>query len=81
MDLLGKALSNYRLDRLLAEGSMGAIYQAYDLSMQRDVAIKVIHPQFAHQPGFREKFPREVSAAAQLNHPGLIKVLDFGQHK
>src|SRR5215216_5638974 len=81
MDLHSKTLGNYRIDRLLKEGSIGTVYQAYDLSMQRDVAIKVIHSQLAQQPGFRERFPAEVSAAAQLSHPGIVKVLDFGQHK
>src|SRR5215207_1854442 len=81
MDLLGKVLGNYRIDRLLEEGSTGSVYQAYDLPMERHVAIKVIHARFARQPGFRERFPRELSAAAQLDHPGIIKVLDFGQHK
>jgi serine/threonine protein kinase len=53
MDLLGKALSHYGLDRPIAEGSIGTVYQAYDLSMQRDVAIKVIHTRYARQPGDR----------------------------
>src|ERR1044071_3389620 len=81
MDLLGKSLGNYRIDELLGRGSIGDVYQAYDLAMQRDVAVKVIHAQLARDPEFRERFPHEASAAAQLEYPGIVKVLDFGQHK
>jgi serine/threonine protein kinase len=81
MELLGKTLGNFRIDRLLAKGSMGVVYQAYDLPMERNVAIKVIHPRFARQPSFRERFPHEASKIAQLDHPGIVRILDFGQHK
>lgn len=74
MDLLGKTLGNYRIDRLLGEGGMGAVYQAYDLSLQRDVAIKLIHPHFARQPNFRERFLLEARVMARLDHPGIVKV-------
>ena len=74
MDLLGKTLGNYRIDRLLGEGGMGAVYQAYDLSLQRDVAIKLIHEHFARMPNFRERFIQEARLMASLNHPGIVKV-------
>src|SRR5215216_4560557 len=79
MDLLGKTLSNYRIDRLLGEGGMGAVYQAYDLSLQRDVAIKLIHPHFARRPDFRERFLQEARIMARLDHPGIVKVLLLGK--
>ena len=74
MDLLGKTLGNYRIDRLLGEGGMGAVYQAYDLSLQRDVAIKLIHEHFARLPSFRERFIQEARLMASLNHSGIVKV-------
>ena len=74
MNLVGKTLGNYRIDRLLGEGGMGAVYQAYDLSLQRDVAIKLIHPHFARQPNFRERFLQEARVMARLDHPGIVKV-------
>jgi serine/threonine protein kinase len=70
----GDILGNYRIDRLLGEGGMGAVYQVYDLSLQRDVAIKLIHPHFARQPNFRERFLQEARVMARLDHPGIVKV-------
>ena len=74
MALVGQTLGNYRIDRLLGEGGMGAVYQAYDLSLQRDVAIKLIHPHFARQPNFRERFLQEARVMARLDHPGIVNV-------
>src|SRR4030095_11922462 len=81
MELLGMTLGNYRLDRLLGTGHLGAVYLAHDLSMDCDVVVKLLQPQVSQQPGFRDRFPREVSSVILLDHPGLIKVMDFGQYK
>ena len=74
MQLLGRNLGNYRIDRLLGEGGMGAVYQAHDLSLQRDVAIKVIHENIARRPNLRERFLQEARVMAYLDHPGIVKV-------
>src|SRR5215217_2126961 len=79
MELLGKTLGNYRIDRLLGEGGMGAVYQAYDLALQRDVAIKLIHPHLARQPAFRERFMQEARLMARLDHPGIVRVYALGK--
>ncbi len=79
MDLLGKTLGNYRIDRLLGEGGMGAVYQAYDMALQREAAIKLIHPHLARQPAFRERFMQEARLMARLDHPGIVKVFAFGK--
>jgi serine/threonine protein kinase len=81
MELLGKTLGNYRIDRLLGEGGMGAVYQAYDLTLQRDVAIQLIHPHFARRPDFRERFMQEARIMAHLDHPGIIEVYILGKEK
>ena len=78
-ELIGKAMNRYELTSLLGEGGMGAVFKARDLSLQRDVAVKVMHPRFAQQPKFRERFQQEARAAARLDHPGIVKVLDFDQ--
>ena len=79
MDLVGKTLGNYRIDRLLGEGGMGTVYQAYDLALQRDAAIKLIHPHLARQPAFRERFVQEARLMARLDHPGIVKVYALGK--
>jgi serine/threonine protein kinase len=79
MDFLGKTLGNYRIDRLLGEGGMGAVYQAYDLALEREVAIKLIHPHFARKPEFRERFLQEARLMARLNHPGIVQVYILGK--
>ena len=56
-DLSGKMLgNNYRIGRILGEGGMGTVYQGFDLSLQRTVAIKLIHPHLARRADFRERF-------------------------
>ncbi len=78
-ELIGKSLDRYRLDTLLAEGGMGAIFKAYDVTLQRDVALKIMHPHFARMPDFQERFLQEARSAARLNHPNIVRVYDFGE--
>ena len=77
--LVGRTLDHYRIDALLGEGGMGAVLKAHDVTLQRDVAIKVMHPQFAQRPNFRERFLQEARTAARMDHPGVVQVYDFGQ--
>ena len=80
-ELIGKTLNRYRITQLLGEGGMGAVFKAQDLTLQRDVAVKVMHPHFARQPNFRERFLQEARTAARMDHPGVVQVYDFGQHE
>ena len=77
--LIGQSLGRYRIDSLLGEGGMGAVYKATDVTLQRPVAIKVMHAQFSRQPDFQKRFLNEARTAAKLDHPGIVKVLDFGE--
>jgi len=58
---------------------MGAVFKARDVTLQRDVAVKVMHPQLARRPNFQERFLQEARTAARMDHPGIVKVFDFGQ--
>lgn len=69
-------LSNYRLDRLLGAGGMGAVYLARDLILDRDVAIKFIAPDRAADASARRRLIREARAAAALDHPNICAVHD-----
>ncbi len=78
-NLVGKTLDRYRIDALLGEGGMGAVFKARDVTLQRDVAVKIMRPQFARRDDFRERFLQEARSAAKMDHPGIVKVYDFGQ--
>src|SRR5215216_2124633 len=80
MNLVGTMIANYRIDRLLGEGGMGTVYQAYDMSLQREVALKLIHPHLASQPSFMDRFIQEARLMARLDHPGIVRVYALGRH-
>jgi serine/threonine protein kinase len=77
-ELVGQSLGRFRIISLLGEGGMGAVFKGHDAVLQRDLAIKVMHPQFARQPNFQERFLQEARTAARLSHPGIVQVYDFG---
>ncbi|HEX8180730.1 MAG TPA: serine/threonine-protein kinase [Pyrinomonadaceae bacterium] len=68
----------YRLERLLGQGGMGAVYLATHLGTERFVALKLITPQFMRNAEFVERFKREARAAGRLRHPNVVDVTDFG---
>src|SRR5205085_104681 len=64
---------------LIGHGGMGAVYKARQKSLGRLVAIKILPPQQAAKPSFAERFSREAQALAELNHPNIVTVHDFGR--
>lgn len=78
-EYLGKVLDEkYRLERLLGQGGMGAVYLAVHLGTERYVALKLITPQFMRNEEFVQRFKREARAAGRLRHPNVVDVTDFG---
>ena len=76
---IGQVLDDkYRLERLLGQGGMGAVYLATHLGTERYVALKLITPQFMRNEEFVERFKREARAAGRLRHPNVVDVTDFG---
>lgn len=75
---LNKLLSAYEITSLVAKGGMGAVYLATQLSLDREVAIKVLPPEFG-DASFRAQFATEAKAMARLNHQNLIGIFDFGE--
>ena len=76
---VGQVLDHkYRLERLLGQGGMGAVYLATHLGTDRYVALKLIAPQFMRNQEFVERFKREARAAGRLRHPNVVDVTDFG---
>jgi beta-lactam-binding protein with PASTA domain/predicted Ser/Thr protein kinase len=69
----------YELHRRLGRGGMAEVFLARDQLLDRPVAVKVLFPEFATDPAFVERFRREATAAANLNHPNIVGVFDWGQ--
>src|SRR5512140_2847426 len=69
----------YRLVELLGQGGMATIYRARDAQLDRDVAVKLLRPEFGQDPDFLARFRDEARAAASLNHPAITAVFDFGE--
>lgn len=77
-NLVGRSLKGYRIDRFLARGGMGVVFEGTQESLGRPVAIKILYPHLSEDGQFRERFEREARAAARLIHPNIVRVLDFG---
>ena len=78
-NLIGQLVGNrYLIESLVASGGMATVYLATDQRLDRQVAIKVIHPHLANDPDFQAKFVLEAKTAAKLSHPNLVNVFDQG---
>ena len=75
---IGDMLGQYQLVELIAVGGMGLVYRAYDPSLDRFVAIKVLAPELARDPEIARRFLNEARAAAALNHPNVVHVYTAG---
>jgi len=71
-------VGNYRIVSCVGEGGMGAVYRAEHVMLGRAAAIKVLLPEFSRSPEMVNRFFNEARATAQLQHPGIIEVFDFG---
>ncbi len=69
----------YELHRRLARGGMADVYLARDQLLDRPVAVKVLFPQYAADPSFVQRFRREAQDSANLNHPNIVGVYDWGE--
>jgi serine/threonine protein kinase len=77
---VGVTLSDrYRLQRLIATGGMGQVWEALDARLGRQVAVKVLKAEFSSDPEFVERFRAEARIVAMLNHPGIASVYDYGE--
>ncbi len=77
---LGRLIADkYRIESLLGGGAMGSVYRARQVALDREVALKVMHPSLAQRPDFAARFHREAKASSHLSHPSLVAVTDFGQ--
>ncbi|HPI38008.1 MAG TPA: protein kinase [Ignavibacteriaceae bacterium] len=76
-NLVGHLIDNFKIVSILGEGGMGKVYKAFDIKLERYVAIKVLNAQSLSQPQFVERFKREAKNQAKLNHPNIVPVFGF----
>jgi ELWxxDGT repeat protein len=72
---------SHRIVRLVGSGGMGAVYEAWDLRLERRVALKVLHPHLTLEPDHKHRLLREARLAARLEHPGIVRVYGIHEHE
>lgn len=76
---IGTEIAGFRIQEELGRGGMGVVYLAEQSSPRRRVALKILSPELARDPAFRERFTRESEAAASVEHPNVIPVHASGE--
>lgn len=80
--LIGRVLGGkYELEEVIGEGSMGRVYAARQIDLDKEVAVKVLHPHVAADPKVAKRFQREARTASLLSHPNSLQVFDFGREE
>src|SRR5215211_6147526 len=77
--LHGQRLGPYELGDILGRGGMAVVYRAFDAALNRYVAVMVLPPAFLHDQEFRQRFQDEGRTAAQLDHPHIVPIYQYGQ--
>jgi serine/threonine protein kinase len=78
-ELIGKMMGQFQVIEEIGRGGMATVYRATQQSMNRNVAIKILPRQMLHDPGFYDRFVREVEVISQLEHPHILPIYDYGQ--
>src|SRR5262245_5518469 len=74
---LGSMLGRYRIEREIGRGGFGVVYLAHDTSLEVNIALKLLAPQFAHNLEAVQRFKRELLLARAVTHPGICRVFDL----
>jgi serine/threonine-protein kinase len=78
--LTGRILDGkYILGPRIGQGAIGRVYQAHQVSLDREVAVKVLNPSYSHHPEAIARFRLEARAASRISHPGIVTILDWGK--
>jgi len=78
---IGENVGPYRIMEKLGQGGMATVFKAYHPALDRYVAIKVLHPAFQEDPNFLARFQREARIVAKLDHPHIVPIYDFAEHR
>src|ERR671916_582570 len=80
MTVIGTLIrGRYRIEQKIGSGGMSSVYQAFDPTLERWVAIKLMHRDISSDPDQLERFRREARTVARLNHPHVVTVIDAGE--
>lgn len=77
--MINSRIGSYLITRKLGEGGMGAVYEALHEAIERRVAIKVLHPEFAKNADVAMRFFNEARAVNRVDHPGIVQIADYGR--
>jgi hypothetical protein len=77
--VVGSEIGGHRIEAVAGRGGMGVVYRATHLALNRTVALKIISPELAEDPEFRERFKRESEIAASLDHPNVVPIYHAGE--
>jgi serine/threonine protein kinase len=77
MSLVGRQIGRYRILEQLGQGGMSIVYKGLDTALDREVAVKVLHPHLATKLESRKRLEREAKAVARLHHPNILEVFDY----
>ena len=78
---IGENVGPYRIMEQLGQGGMASVYKAYHASLDRYVALKVLHPAFHQDQTFTARFQREARVVARLEHPNIVPIYDYSEHE
>jgi TolB-like protein/Tfp pilus assembly protein PilF len=78
-DITGQVVSHYRIDECIGQGGMGVVYRAFDLRLERAVALKMLAPAALSTPGVKGRFKREARSASAINHPNIAQVYEIDE--
>ena len=79
--MIGKKIQNYKIISLLGEGGMGVVYKAFDVKLERYIALKILNINTTRFSRIMERFRREARNQARLNHPNIVSVYGFVEEK
>src|SRR5579859_1291891 len=78
-ELIGQTLGQYEIVGLLGEGGMASVYRARQVSIEREVALKILHATLTDSSSFADRFAHEAKLVGSLSHPHILKVFDYGR--
>src|SRR5262245_65310762 len=78
-ELQGGRLGRYEIVEAIGRGGMAAVYRAHDSVLRRDVALKILYPQYTGDIALVDRFQREAVLAAGLDHPNIVPIYDVGE--